>query len=227
MILLMCTGVVLGVTRISLPGKSWVLMVAAVLSVGGLIVFVYFKQRIGLFAWTQNLLAKLRIRPTFLKKNADRIKETDYYISLFHREHPGAFFTVLFLYMGLGFLWTLEIQITLRLLGVSGVSFLESFLIMSLGNLAFLLPAIPAAIGTYEATYVGIFLLLGLGSGAAIALTLIRRILAIIWAGAGLLAMAFFRRGKSLSERNLLFRKPEEIDDYVKIDDDPEGQKNP
>ena len=227
MILLMCTGVVLAVTRISLPGKSWIMMVAAVLSVGSLIVFVYYKQRTGLFAWARNLLAKLRIRPSFLKQNADRIKETDYYISRFHKEHPGAFFIVFFLYMGLGLVWALEIQITLRLLGVNGVGFLESFLIMSLGNLAFLLPAIPAAIGTYEATYVGIFLLLGLGSGAAIALTLIRRILAILWAGVGLLAMAVFRRGKSLSERSLLFRQPEEVDDYIKIDDDSEGQENP
>jgi uncharacterized protein (TIRG00374 family) len=227
MILLMCTGVVLGLTRISLPGKSWIMLVAAILSVGGLTALVYFKQRTGLFAWVQNLLTKLRISPRILIKNADRIKETDQYISRFHKQHPGAFFAVFFLYLGLGLAWTLEIQITLRLLGVSSVSFSDCFLIMSLGNLAFLLPAIPAAIGTYEATYVGIFLLLGLGSGTAIALTLIRRILAILWAGVGLLAMAFSRGGNILRERGLFFRDPDEVDDYIKIDDDSEDQENP
>jgi uncharacterized protein (TIRG00374 family) len=227
MILLMCTGVVLGLTRISLPGKNWIMMVAVVLSVGGLTVLIYYKQRTGLFAWMRDLLAKVHINPAIFIRNADRIKETDHYISLFHREHRGAFFGVFFFYLGLGFVWILEIHITLRLLGVTGVSFFDSFLIVSLGNLAFLLPAIPAAIGTYEATYVGIFLLLGLGSGTAIALTLIRRILALIWAGVGLLAMAVYPGKHLLDKRDLFFGQPEEVDHYIKIDDDSEAKQGP
>jgi uncharacterized protein (TIRG00374 family) len=227
MIILMVTGVVLGLTRISLPGKSWVMMTLGILSIGGLIAFIYHKQRTGLFTWAKDLLLKLRISPSVLIKNSDRIEETDRYISLFHREHRGAFLTVFFLYIGLGIVWTAEIHITMRLLGIHGVSFFDSFLIVSLGNLAFLLPAIPAAIGTYEATYVGLFYLLGLGSGSAIALTLIRRILSIIWAGFGLLAMAMAPGGNILRERGLFFRQSEEVKDYVKVGEDGNNEKDP
>lgn len=227
MILLMCAGVIMAVTRISLPGKSWLMLVFSIIIFSALTALVYYKQRTGLFAWLQNLLAKMHIKPALLTRNADRIKETDHHISLFHHQHPWAFFTVFFLYLGLGLVWTLEIHITLRLLGVTGVSFYDSFLIVTLGNLAFLLPIVPAAIGTYEATYVGIFLLLGLGSGTAIALTLIRRIIAIIWAGIGLLMMAFSPGGSLLRERGIYFREPEEGDDIVACDDNATDQENP
>jgi len=225
MIFLMCAGVVLGLGRISLPGKTWIGIVAVILSIGGLTVFIYFKQRTGLFSWIRNMLAKIRVNPPFLARNAERIKETDRHISDFYREHRSSFFVLLFLYFGLGLIWTMEIYITLRVLGISEASFFDSFLIVSLGNLAFLLPVIPAAIGTYEATYVGLFLLLGLGSGAAIALTLIRRILSIIWAGIGLIAMSL--GGNALRWKGLIFRKPEEIIDHVDIDNNSKCQEDP
>jgi len=225
MIFLMCFGVLLGLGRISLPGKTWIVIVAVVLSIGGLTVFIYYKQRTGMFSWIRNIMVKMRINPPFLARNAERIKETDRHISHFYRKHRGAFFVLLFLYLGLGLVWTMEIYITLQVLGVSEAGFFDSFLIVSLGNLAFLLPVIPAAIGTYEATYVGLFLLLGLGSGAAIALTLIRRILSLIWAGIGLIAMSL--GGNALRWKGLFFRKPEEIIDHVDIDNNSKCQEDP
>ncbi len=74
-------------------------------------------------------------------------------------------------------------------IGVTDISFIDSFLITVLGNLAFIFPFIPGSLGIYEATYIGLFALLGMGAGVALTLVLIRRIIALLLAGLVLLGM--------------------------------------
>ena len=82
--------------------------------------------------------------------------------------------------------WITEIHLTLVFMGLKNITFLDSFLIISLGTVAFLLPIIPGSLGIYEITYIGIFAVLGLGTDVGLTLVLIRRILALAWAGIGL-----------------------------------------
>ena len=100
------------------------------------------------------------------------------------------------LYSLLILLWTTEIHLTLVFIGATNISFLDSFLITVLGNLAFMFPMVPASIGVYEVTYVALFALLRKGTDVGLTLVLIRRLIALIWAGIGLLGMFKFTRKK-------------------------------
>lgn len=182
-------GVAIALTRIPLPGKFKTLFIGFVVLASLLLLFIISKQQKGLFGWLRDVLVKMRLKFKFLEKHKETIQETDEYISDFYRNHRKAFVGVFFLYSLLILLWTAEIHMTLQFIGATHVTFLDSFLITTLGNLAFIFPFIPASLGIYEATYVALFALLGKGTGVGFTLVIIRRILALLWAGIGLLGM--------------------------------------
>lgn len=182
-------GVVIAITRIPMPGKIKTLFIGFTAAALLLFLFVLSKQKKGLFKWFIELMAKMKIKFKFLEKNREKIKETDEHISDFYRNHRKAFLGVFLLYSLLIMLWVTEIHLTLIFIGATNISFLDSFLITVLGNLAFLFPLIPGSLGIYEATYVALFALLGKGTALGFTLVLIRRVIALIWAGIGLIGM--------------------------------------
>jgi uncharacterized protein (TIRG00374 family) len=182
-------GVAIAIIRIPMPGKIKTLLIAVAAAALLILLFFLSKQKKGLFEWFIELMAKMKIKLKFLEKNREKIKETDEHISDFYRNHRKAFLGVFLLYSLLILLWTAEIHLTLIFIGATNISFLDSFLITVLGNLAFLFPLIPGSLGIYEATYVALFALLGKGTALGFTLVLIRRVLALIWAGIGLIAM--------------------------------------
>jgi uncharacterized protein (TIRG00374 family) len=182
-------GVAIAITRIPMPGKIKTLFIGFTTAALLLLLFVLSKQKKGLFKWFIELMAKMKIKFKFLEKNREKIKETDEHISDFYRNHRKAFLGVFLLYSLLIMLWTAEIHLTLIFIRATNISFLDSFLITVLGNLAFLFPLIPGSLGIYEATYVALFALLGKGTALGFTLVLIRRVISLIWAGIGLIAM--------------------------------------
>jgi len=182
-------GVVSIFFRIHLSGKLKAIFIGGVVISTLLLLFIISKQKKGLLGWVTDIIGKLRIRFKFLEKNREKIKETDEHISEFYRSHRGAFLKVFLLYSLLIMLWAAEIHLGLIFIGVADISFVDSFLITVLGNLAFIFPFIPGSLGIYEATYIGLFALLGRDAGAALTLVLIRRIIALLLAGIGLLGM--------------------------------------
>jgi uncharacterized protein (TIRG00374 family) len=182
-------GVVSVFFRIPLPMKLKTIFIGGVTIASLFVLFIISKQKKGLLGWVVDLIGKLRIRFKFLEKNREKIKETDAYISEFYRSHRGAFVKVFSLYFLLIMLWVTEIHLGLVFIGVTDISFIDSFLITVLGNLAFIFPFIPGSLGIYEATYIGLFALLGMGAGVALTLVLIRRIIALLLAGLVLLGM--------------------------------------
>jgi uncharacterized membrane protein YbhN (UPF0104 family) len=68
-------------------------------------------------------------------------------------------------------------------------------LIVTLGSFAYIVPGLPGAVGVYEMTYISIFTLLGIKIDFGVALVLCRRILALLYAGIGLLPMLKMRKG--------------------------------
>ena len=193
-------GVAIAIIRIPMPGKIKTLFIGFTVVALLLLLLVLSKQKKGLLEWFIKLMAKVKIKFKFLEKNREKIKETDEHISDFYRNHRKAFLGVFLLYSLLIMLWATEIHLTLIFIGATHISFLDSFLITVLGNLAFLFPLIPGSLGIYEATYVALFALLGKGTALGFTLVLIRRVIALIWAGIGLIAMLKSKPGKKNQE---------------------------
>lgn len=182
-------GVVAIFFRIALPPKLKTIFIGGVVLASLLLFFFFYKQKKGLLGWLLNIVQKLRIRSKLVEKHKDKIEETDEHISSFYRNHRGAFLKAFLLYSLLIMLWVTEIHLGLLFIGVTDVSFVDSFLVTVLGNLAFVFPIVPGSLGIYEATYIGLFALLGMRAGSALTLVLIRRMMALLLAGFGLLGM--------------------------------------
>lgn len=188
MILFAIFGVTVAITRLSMPTKYQVMLISFVCIISLFLLFITYKQKHGFIGWLVNLLGKIRIKFKFLETRKQKIEETDKYISEFYQHQRGRFLRVFLLYSLLILLWTAEIHMTLLFIGAD-VGFLDSFVIVTLGSISFAFPIVPASLGIYEATYVGIFALLRLGTDVGLTLVLIRRLIALIWAGIGVMGM--------------------------------------
>jgi uncharacterized protein (TIRG00374 family) len=182
-------GVAITIVRIPIPGKIKTFLIGFNAVTLLLVLFFLSKQKKGLFKWFIELMAKMKIKFKFLEKNWEKIKETDEHISDFYLNHRKAFLGVSLLYSLLIMLWTAEIHLTLVFIGAANISFVDSFLITVLGSVAFVIPLIPGFLGIYEATYVALFAMLGKGTALGFTLVVIRRIIALLWAGIGLIPM--------------------------------------
>ncbi len=186
--------------RIQLPVKLKTIFIGLVSAAILFLLFIVSKQKKGLFEWLIKALSKIKIRLKVFDRNKEKIKDIDEHISEFYYKHKLAFLKVFLLYCLLLFLWTAEIHLTLVFIGSENITFLDSFLITTLGNLAFIFPLIPGSLGIYEVTYIALFSLLGYGTGIAFTLVLIRRILALLWAGLGLTTMTKLNRDSTEPE---------------------------
>ncbi len=185
-VLFVMAAVVMAVSRAGLPGKVKFFLVAAAAAAGLAVLFILNRQRKGIFIWLLDLLGKIRIRPGILERNRDKIRQVDDHIADFVKGRRNVWVRAVGFNGLIILFWTLEIHLTIAFLRAVKADYLLSFMITTLGTLAFVIPAIPASLGTFELTYVGLFALFGLSSGLAVGVTIVRRILALFWAGTGL-----------------------------------------
>jgi len=118
------------------------------------------------------------------------IRAIDSYISAFYREHRAKIPVAALLYSLTFLFWAVEIHMTLLFLHVPGLTFVKSLFVITLGNIALLVPTVPASLGVYEITNIGIFALLGWGAAIALSMAITRRVIMLLWTGIGLLIMA-------------------------------------
>ncbi len=189
-------GVVGVIFQISVPVRFKYFSSAVILFCVVLVGVLFFKQRKGLLLWIVQSLQKIRIKFSFFEEKRDKIKETDDYISGFYKKNKRDFFKILILYLFLHFYWIFEIYLTTIFMSGGRVDFVKIFLIVTLGTLVFFIPNSPASLGTYEAAYVGLFVLMGFSADLGISVTLLRRVLALFWAGFGLLIIGTKRMKK-------------------------------
>jgi len=182
-------GIIIALSRIRLKTNLKIILIAFILVAISGFFFLLVKQQKGFFGWIIKILGKIKLKFKFFEKNKKKIEETDIYISEFYHKQRKIFLVVFFLYTLMVLFWITEIHITLVFMGLKDISFVSSFLIISLGTVAFLLPIVPGSLGIYEITYIGIFAILGLGTDVGLTLVLIRRILALAWAGIGLIPL--------------------------------------
>lgn len=185
--------------RISLPMRFKYFLGLGILFMVLLMGFLFLKQKKGLLTWVVRVLQKINLKFSFIEKRENKIKETDDYVSGFYRKNKMMFFKVFSFYLILHLYWVSEIYLTMIFISGEKVDFFKCFLIVTLGTIVFFLPNIPASLGTYEATYVGLFVLMGFSADLGISVTLIRRILALFWAGFGLLIIGTKKAPKEIT----------------------------
>lgn len=188
-ILLVVIGVVLAVMKIAMPDAQKAVFISLAVVVSLLAAYLFNKQKKSFFIWLIDTLKKVKIKFKFLEKNRDKIKETDAYISDFYSNHKKTFFSVFVGYVLLVLFWTFEIYFTFLFVGAEQITFLDCYLIVTLGTFSFIMPAIPAAIGIYEMTYISLVTLMGIKVDFGVAMILMRRIIGLFLAGIGLIPM--------------------------------------
>lgn len=172
-----------------MPDAQKAVFISLAVFVSLLAAYIFNKQRKSFFIWLVDALKKIKIKFKFLEKNRDKIKETDAYISDFYSNHKNTFFFVFVLYVLLVLFWTFEIYLTFLFVGAEQITYLDCFLIVTLGTFSFIMPAIPAAIGIYEITYISLVTLMGIQIDFGVAMVLMRRIIGLLLAGIGLIPM--------------------------------------
>ncbi|MCD6517369.1 MAG: flippase-like domain-containing protein [Candidatus Aminicenantes bacterium] len=185
-LLLTVIGVLMAVFRISIPEGFKYISIIGILFAVLLILFVFLKQRKGLITWFVQSLQRVRIKLSFFEEKREKIRETDDYISGFYNKNKKEFLRIFIYYLFLHIYWVFEIYLTMFFLSGEKVDFISCFLIVTLGTVVFFIPNVPASLGTYEAAYVGLFVLMGFSADLGMSVTIFRRILALFWAGFGL-----------------------------------------
>lgn len=217
--------------RFSLPVKTKIFFISAVTLATLLVIFLQLKQRQGLLSWMVRLVYRIRIARGIIDRNREKIAETDRYISDFYVSHKATFLLTFLLFTLLTLFWVTEVHLNLVYIRTD-ITLGESFLITTLGSLSMIVPFIPASLGIYEATYAGLFIVLGLNAGVGVTLVMIRRIIALVMAGVGLLCMPFSRKRKqllSVEKRKpglfgLIFPQAQEKNQADQVDRNRDGQ---
>ncbi len=173
------------ITQFALPRRQKLSLFAIIAVILLLLVFLIMKQRKGLFTWMLESLRRVRIRIPYLEKRREKILETDAHMADFYARKSGLFFVLFSSYFLQAWLWALEIYMTFVFLHGALTTYINCYLIVTLGSFYSFLP-IPGSMGVYELTYVSIFALLRIPMSSGMAVILIRRILGLAWAGMGL-----------------------------------------
>jgi len=183
-------GVILTISRVKMPGRMEAVFLVFSLGAAVFLFFLILRQKKGFFTWIIRLLSKIKIKPRIIQRSEEKIVELDQHISSYYRHHPKLFFEAYSLYALTFAIWTVEIHLTLVYMDTAGITLLKSFLIITLTTIAALIPTVPGALGINEITNVAVFALLGLSPEKGVSLSLVRRVIALLYAGAGLLCLS-------------------------------------
>ncbi len=184
------------ITQFALPRRQKLSLFAAIAAILLLLVFLVIKQKQGFFRWMLDALLKIRVRIPFLERRRKKILETDAHIADFYENRKGLFFLLFTSYFVQSWLWALEIYLTFIFLRGVLTTYINCYLIVTLGSFYSFLP-IPGSMGVYELTYVSLFAILKIPMSAGMAVILTRRIIGLAWAGLGL--VPFLRKKKRVS----------------------------
>ncbi len=195
-VLMMGIGLFIALLRIRMAPVQRLIFLSLTAATAFLIFIFFRQQKKGLFIWILDTLKKWRIRFRFLEDKRGRLIETDGIIADFYARQRRSFLYVFLLYIAMILLWAVEMHLTFIFIGLRGITPLKSFLVTTLGIVSNIVPVIPAGIGIYEMTYFSVFAILRIPQKAGIAVILVRRLLNLLLAAAGLLPMM---RGKGRS----------------------------
>jgi len=169
-----------------LYGMLWLLAIEAVALAG----FVVAQTR-GMLAWGGRLITQLGLD----HRHTEALGRIDDVLARFYRTAPWRLVLSIGFHLVAWLLGSIEAWLILHFLGVP-VSLTTATVIEAFGTaVRFATFLIPASLGALEGGYVVTFAALGLGSTAAVAFSLIRRIREAVWVGLGLVVFALIRPG--------------------------------
>jgi uncharacterized protein (TIRG00374 family) len=186
--LFLLLGLVLALTVVPVDGRvisvMLVLLAVETLLVGGFLLtqLTGLVRRVGrLLVWS-GLIAK--------SSQAERL---DTNLRRFYRDHWPRFLLSVACHLCGWILGVLEVAVMLFVLDIpAGAG--TAALIETLGSgVRFAIFLVPGGLGVLEGAYTGIFAVLGMGAGAGLAFSLVRRARQIVWIGVGLLVLVAAR----------------------------------
>lgn len=161
-----------------------------------LLYFFFYWQKKGLFISISTLLERFKIKIDYLIRNKEKIESLDEKIRYFYKYRSKRLYISFFYYF---FAWAagmLEVYTILYLMGYK-ISFFEALIIESMVQLlkscSFF---IPGSLGVVEGGGILLFTALGLNAQVGLSYGIFRRLRELIWAGIGLIVLAFYGVGK-------------------------------
>lgn len=151
----------------------------------GLLVLFLFLQKKGLFMLGLKMARKFRLNEAFEGKKTS-LEEIDRVISEFYAKHRRRFFLSFLFHLAGWFAGLIEVYLILYFLGVQ-VDWARALVIevfFKAANSAFFF--VPAALGVQEGAGYAVLAALGIGGEIGVALSIVKRIREIAWAGFGL-----------------------------------------
>ncbi|MFA5093832.1 MAG: flippase-like domain-containing protein [Candidatus Omnitrophota bacterium] len=184
-VVFLLTGIVIAIKIFRFEG---IIATGILWTFGGvlaLLVIFLFLQKKGLFMLGLKMARKFKLNEAFEGKKAS-LEEIDKVINDFYsRERPRFFLSFLFHLLG-WFAGLIEVYLILYFLGVQ-VDWTKALVIevfFKTANSAFFF--VPAALGVQEGAGYAVLAALGIGGEIGVALSIIKRIREIAWAGFGL-----------------------------------------
>jgi len=118
-----------------------------------------------------------------------RIVDFERIMASFYKEHKKTFFVVLGVTILSRLLMFVEFTLVLTILGLTGVSIVKVFFIITMLAIAYMVP-VPLALGVLDAGQAGVFAYFGLPIAAGIGLSMLIRFRDLAWTVVGLSLLA-------------------------------------
>jgi len=188
-VIFLLIGIILSLRLLKLDSVVATSILWTFIGIVGLFLFFIFLQRKGLFKLGFKLARGLKLSNAFEDKKA-RLEELDENIANFYIKDKVRFFGSFIFHLLGWFAGAIEVYIILYFLGIP-VNWPTAFMIevfFKTANSAFFF--VPAALGVQEGAGYVVLSALGLGGVVGVALSIVKRIREIFWAGIGLLIFA-------------------------------------
>ncbi len=189
-IIFVMIGVAFYLFKLNVSGSRLVSSIAIILLGIPIIMFIFFIQKQGLFAFLLKLLRMFRIRIRFIEEREESLRELDKNIYQFYSYNKKKAFYV-FVYCFLGWVAGLiEVFLILYLLDIP-IDTVSTYIIESLSTAARGITSfIPGSVGGQEGGIIAIFMSLKLSASVALTFGILRRLRELIWTAAGLFILS-------------------------------------
>ena len=189
-IIFVMIGVAFYLFKLNVSGSRLISSIIIILLGIPIIMFIFFIQKRGLFAFLLKLLRMFRIRIRFIEEREERLMELDKNINQFYSfNKKKAFYALVCCFLG----WVaglIEVFLILYLLNIP-VDTVSAYIIESLSTTARSVTSfIPGSVGGQEGGIIAIFISLKLSASVALTFGILRRLRELIWTGAGLFILS-------------------------------------
>jgi glycosyltransferase 2 family protein len=150
-----------------------------------------------------------------------RIIDFERLMASFYKEHKKTFIVILIITVITWLLMFVEYMLVLTIIGLTGVSIIKIFFIITMMGIAYMIP-VPLALGVLEAGQAGVFMYFGLPVAASVGLSMLIRFRDLGWTVLGFISLGLQGltwkqvEEESLKEGELALEKDKEEENLFK-----------